>query len=163
MQTNSARGHTLLEVVIYTGIFTLILLAIVGALFSIIKANRYLAERRTVAVSAHVALERITRDARDASTFGAASIFDADPSTLVVDTGETSTTFYVEDGVLKVSEDDVPQGILTREGVTVSSFIVHRLVATSTYVRIELELQAGTSTSFFSKRFYTSAVLRNAN
>lgn len=160
---NNSRGYTLLEVLIYTAVFALVLFAIVAALFAMVKATRHLTEERRVALSAHVALERITRDARNAAAVDAQSVLGSHPSTLIVETEATTTEFFLEDGALQVRENNVLQGALTHQDATVTSFIVYRNdSASSTSVRIELEIQAGTSTNFFSKRFYTTAVLRNA-
>ena len=163
MRTHSCRGVSLLETVVYSAVFGFILLAVFGAVFSMLRASKTLAEERRVARSAHVALDRMMRDAREAEALGGTSLLNTHPGKLALVSGENTTEFYVESGALMAKRNTSVEGALTTAGVTVSSFVVSDFSSgSSTAVRIELQLEAGTSTSFFSKRFFTSAVFRNA-
>jgi len=161
-QRRPRAGFTLLETVVYTSVFALVLLSIMGALLAVTKASHHVSEERAVAVSAHLALSRMTRDIRSAESVDGGSVLNVHPGRLIVSNNGTTTDFFLEEDTLKVKENGILQGSLLIPGVTVGSFIARSSQnASSTAVRIEMQLQAGTSTGFIQKDFYTSAVLRN--
>jgi hypothetical protein len=118
---------------------------------------------RSINSSAISSLERMTREIKSADDISVAgSVFDTHPGKLVINIGSTTREFYIDTGVLKIKEDDVDKGAITRDGITVDSMVLKNLDnGTSKAIRIEMTLLGTHRNSTITKKFYSFAVLRN--
>lgn len=157
-------GFTLVEMLIYIGLLTLIsvsalsLLLTLRALLDEYRADQHLTE------SAQTVLERVLYDLRSAD-----QIDTTDPSALMVDTpghlvitsGATVTEFYVSGGRLMVSVNSVELGPLTKETVVVDElrFFPYDNGVTQA-VKIQFGLTATVGDATATADFNGTAVLR---
>jgi len=142
----------------------LILGVVVETLFVITKSYRATAVTRSINISSLLALERMERDIRNASSIDQAqSIFGASPGKLIVLTPATTTEFYSDSTGILVKENDIFKDSLTSSLVTPSNLRFY-LISTgkSSGIKIELTLQSGTGTTFRSEKFYDTVMLRSS-
>lgn len=158
------RAFSLVEVLIYVAVTTMISLAGVLTYLSLDSALVRHATERGVNHAAQVALERISRELHSASTVDSlSSVLGVSPSVLVLDAGATTTIFSVTGSTLMLTQNGVVLGPLTGNDVIVQDFTVHRYVGTSTeMVRVSLTLSAETKAASTTRTYYTSAVLRGS-
>jgi len=160
--SRTALGFTLIETVIYITILAVFSVIAVNAIIVILASFKNVRAERAVNTAAYISLERIVRDTRAASNVAQAqSIFDANPGRLTLTNSDASTReFYMENGELKIKEDDVYTGTLIANTVVVDTlifrFINHGQVQG---VRIEMALH-DTRTPGVVKQFSDTAVLR---
>lgn len=150
------KGYTLLEIVIYVGILAVIAVMALGSILSVYKAFGKTKVERKLALNGDVAMERMLRDIRSAtSTDIAASVFKTHPGILKIG----GTQFSLSGQVLQVAVSG--QAADLTSDVDVSNLVFYRTVsANSEIIKIEMTLRAGTGIFQKSKNFYGSAVLR---
>ena len=154
------RGYTLLETVVYIGILAVIVVLALGAILSIYQAYGKARIERQIATNGDVAMERIIREVRAATSTKASSVFGSHPGVLALSTDET---FSLSGGLLRVQEGALPAQNLTSSDVTISNLIFYASTSpNSTIIRAEMTLDAGAGVFARSKKFYGSAVLRRA-
>jgi type II secretory pathway pseudopilin PulG len=158
------RGMTLVETVVYVAIVAIIFTVVVQTLTTIVKTYRVTLVARSLSVSGMTALERMTRDIRNAAHVDVLnSVLGSNPGKLVLVMQGTTTEFYVENGLIKLKENSVVKGSLISQNVTTAN-LVFKLIDTgnSLAVKIEMTLQSGTSTTLRSENFFNTVVLRNS-
>ena len=153
------KGYTLLETVVYVGILAVIAVLALGSILSVYRAFGKTKVERRLALNGDVAIERMVRGIRGAtSTDVAASVFGANPGILKIG----GTKFSLLGSVLQVAESGGAPQDLTSDA-NVSNLVFYRTVsANSEIIKIEMTLQAGTGIFQKSKNFYGAAVLRGA-
>lgn len=163
----SSRGFSLIEMVIYAGILSVLTIVAINATFSTIKSFAEFRVSRDLNSSATSLLERITREIRVAHGIdGAQSAIGVNPGRLTLlteDLGGADTTveFYVENGTLKIKEGGVAMGALTSSSTAVTNFIVRSLSSPkSTSIKTELGLTATRGGISKSGNFYSTILLR---
>ena len=161
---SKSKGMTLIEMMVYVGIISLLLVIVVETLTTVTRTYRATSATRSINVSGMTALERIMRDIRNADSVDQAqSLLDSNPGKLVLLSGGTTTEFYTEGGLIKVRENGVSRGTLIGGTVTTTS-LVFRLVTTpkSSAAKVEMTIEAGSGPNLRSSNFYGTAVLRNS-
>ena len=156
------HGFSLVEVLVYLAVTVLVAGALITTFLSldtVLLRNR---TERELTESSRVSLERIVRDMRLADGVNTTqSTFGATAGALALTDGATTTRFFVESNVLKMSINGVTVGPITSNSVTVQSFVVRRYVGTETdLVRVALTLSATSKAASSTRTYYTSAVLR---
>jgi len=157
------KGFTLLEMVIYIAILTLIAVVVVNTVLSLAVSFNSLRATRDINNAAMVSLERMGRDIRGATGIDTGgSSFGSHPGTLLL-IGAIETEFYLDDGVIKVREDDVEAGALTREAATTTNLVFYHISA-SPYsgIRIEMTLESTRGTITKTKSFSSFVALRSS-
>lgn len=158
----SKRGFSLVEIMVYLSVTTLVAGALVTTFLSLDTVLLRNKTDRALAESARVSLERVVRDTRAAQAVNTGlSTFGAPAGALALTEGATTTRFYVAGESLVMSVNGVEIGPLTSSEVTVQSFVVTRYVASTTeMVRTALTLSASSKAASSTRTFYSSAVLR---
>ncbi len=164
-----SRGYSLIEIVIYTILLTLLAGAATDMLFSLSSATRSLQSLEAVDESAQSSLERIVRETRGSlsidtlrSTLGT-SPGDLYLNSIDVNGASTTVEFFMTGQSIHIKEAGIDLGPLTADNVRVTNLVFRRIATTTSQaVKIELTLESGTSTNYFSKNFYSSAVLRGS-
>lgn len=162
------KGYTLIEMIIYIAVTTILLLVILDALVSIQQTRQRAVLSNRVSQSAVTALERMSRDIRSSSEVATTtSVLGTHPGVLTLNTATTAPAeikFFLSGGTLHVSEDGVDRGSLTRNNVFVDNLIFHRIESGSTTeaVKVEMRLITGTSTATTSEDFYITEGLRQS-
>lgn len=167
-QTNKAnKGFSLLEMLVYIAILVLMLGIIMEITISVVRSHKAIKASKNVENSAMSSLERITREIRQADSVNTlSSIFDSSPGKLVLlgtdAFGNPRTVeFYLDSGSVLLKENGADLGSLSQPEAEVNSLIFHLFSnPLSSGVRVEIEVESGTSTHYKSENFYSSATLR---
>jgi len=128
-----AKGFTLLELLIYIAVISVILVAATSFAFQFLATRAKASAYQEVERNAQFALARIAAEVRQADGYnaqGAGSNFGANPSTLSLvlsDGTKSPTVFSVTGGTLNVKQGAGATLPLTSSKVTVSEFIVDDL------------------------------------
>lgn len=132
LQRNS-HGYTLVEMLVYIGLFVLISLLAIGTLLQFFVGFSKVRHRRATVAQATVALERIVRETRLADSINNASVLSIHPGTLTLNTivspsGTTTITrkFFLQGNNLMLQEGVTAAAPLT-SGVKVKNLVFHSI------------------------------------
>jgi prepilin-type N-terminal cleavage/methylation domain-containing protein len=161
------KGFSLVEMLFYLAILSLLLLVVINCVVIIVSSYRNVRAEQTIENSAVAAMDRITEEIRNAvSVDSLNSTLGSSPGILSLNTATTSPAQIKFDGstsTLAVYEDGSYSGPLFSGEARVKSLIFRSIsTTTSSAIRIELEVESGTSTSYVSKKFYDTAILRGS-
>ena len=160
------KGFSLVELIVYMSILTLILVVITNIIFTVTKAGRKAVSLRHIFVAGETVMDRIISETRNAtSTNTSLSVFNTSPGRLVLNGTNTSGAnqqmdFYVTSGVLNLNINGVYSGPLTSSTTKISSLVFRQITSTTTVIRVELGITAGTGSSTASTTLYTSIGLK---
>ncbi len=155
---------TAVETIIYISIIALLFFMVTETLTTIARTYRATSISRSLNTSGMTALDRISRDIRNAENVDESqSVLNANPGKLVLLSGATTTEFYVEGGLISVRENGLFKGPIMSEKVTTTS-LIFRLITTpkSKAVKIEMVLEGGSGSEARRANFYNTLVLRNS-
>src|SRR3989338_2805509 len=164
----SSRGFTIIEVLTYLMLFSLISLFIMQMLIQTMKSfNAFRASRENNDAAIYV-MERLTRDVRRSTSInGAQSVLGTSPGRLSLNTVNASGTamtieYVVATSTLRVRENGDDQGALTlsRTKVTELTFNTATSTASTTALRIKLRLETRRSAITTSNYFSNTILLR---
>lgn len=169
LHTSSPRGFSLVEMLFYMAILSIALLAVTQTLIVMVRSYGNLRAAHRIEQDAGLALERMLREARDASDItDAESVFGSHPGELFLTTttaaGAARTVeFYLLNGQLMLKEDGAVTGALTGTKTTVTNLIFRKITtARSKGVKIELTMTSGAGSALKTEIFYGTAVLRDS-
>jgi len=168
-QVKKNKGSSLLETLIYMFIFGLLSLAVTNALISLTRSYALIRSSASLESVAEVAMERISRDTRESLSvdFGS-SVFDVSPGVLYLNTKDQSgldmtLRFFLSSGAVHVEENGTDLGPLSTSKATITRLVFTPITTVNSKgIKIELSAEAGTSTSYKTRNFYTTAVLRGS-
>lgn len=162
LETKNCRGFTLLEILIYASLLVLLIVLMANAVASLSHLISDAKTERALRSSAEAALERIAREIRFAETTDAASVFDANPGTLVLTSVDPFTeaaqtiTISVSSGRVTIQKNTSPVNQLTSESVSATSLVFRHITNGSVSESVRVELTVG------GKNFYNTTVLRRS-
>ena len=166
MQKRTRRGATLVEVLIYILILSVLSVVVINLFVVMMRSFFDFRQTRQITHSASVALERMVRETRRATAIDLAqSNLGIHPGRLILQMSDGSVlTFTLTDGTLTIQAGTGPTISLTAPGVAVSD-LVFRAFSTpvSKAVKIDLTLTATRpGGGVRSANFYGTAVLRGS-
>ncbi len=169
---HSKRGFSLVEVVLYVSLFSLMSVLTFEALFQTVRAFTHLRISRDINDSSVKIMERLTRDIKSSVAVDMAnSVFGIDPGVLTLSSvsasGTPLTVQYIMVGnALHLKEGAsvftlVDRGSLLSSQTSVSG-VLYRLinVGGTTAVKIELHITASRGSVSETNYFYDTVVLR---
>jgi Tfp pilus assembly protein PilW len=152
------RGYSLLELVIYLALFTLLSIVLIKSLVTVMRTYATAQSYRALQNNGELVLERITREVREADSFSGGT-YGINPGTLGLSANGQITTFSVVNGAVQIN-DNGTTGILTTSEVTVTSLIFKQITTTTTKgVKVELTLTTASGYSN-SISLYTTIMMR---
>ncbi|MCC2630346.1 MAG: hypothetical protein K0S38_155 [Candidatus Paceibacter sp.] len=162
------QGFSLIEMLIYIAVLTIISLAVTSTVLSFTTSYRTLGVMRIVERSATDAMERMTREIRGATNVDTNnSTFGSNPGVLSLVTTEdavsTTTRFYVSSNTLKVDVNGIDIGPLTTNNVVVTNLVF--TLATTTYttaVKIDMTLQGTNGTAVKTESYHSTVILKGS-
>lgn len=164
---SKVEGFSLVEMLIYLSILVLMLAVIMSTIVSIIRSDRIIKVSRSIEDSATVSIERLTRETRQAKNINVGlSILDSNPGNLVLEGTDASgnprtVEFYLSEGRLLLKENGVDAGALTETDARISNLIFRLFTGPNAKgIKTEMTIESGTSASYRSGNFYSSALLR---
>jgi type II secretory pathway pseudopilin PulG len=165
---SNKKGFSLIEIVVYIGIFSVVSTAIIVSSMVVISSFNKTKVSRNVLESSSTIMERMTREIRSAQSVNTlTSSLSVNPGVLdLVGFDDLSNArnvrFSVDpSGHLNISENGELIGSLVNDGVVVSSLIFRRIQnASSEAVKIEMTLTGSNGSWSTSKNFYNTVLLR---
>jgi type II secretory pathway pseudopilin PulG len=160
-------GFSLVEMIVYIGIFMVVSVASVGFLFSLEDLIGQYRLETALYRSGSSVMEQVLLAVRQADLVDTLNTVEDSASTgkLTVENVSTSTSFTLDAGSLNLAINGVDYGDLTGEVVTVNGFTVYYYPTADgrQFVRVKLDLTATLNASFSkSMTFYGGAVIRGA-
>lgn len=166
----SSRGFTLVEMIIYIAFFAMLSVLAINATIMVMKSFYTLRINQSISQSATTAMERISREIRNAYNVDTAnSTLGTSPGRLTLltktDGGAlTSVEFYVTSGNqvnMKVGGAD--QGSLMTKTVTVTNLVFTQITTTnSKAVKVDMTLTDNRSGVSKTVKYYDTIVLRGS-
>lgn len=167
MKTKLEKGFTLIEILVYIAILVLMLGIIVQVVFSVARAERVMRSTRSIENSATLALERISREVREADSINTvSSLFGAHPGRLSVtgvdESGNPETIeFSLSNGRIALTINGALAGYLTEENANIVDLKFYFFsTGASAGIKTELTLESGTSTHYRVEKFYSTSITR---
>lgn len=165
---HTARGFTLVEMVIYTAFLAILVVLAINSLLAVSKAFSYLRVSRNVNTSAEATFERISRETRNAYDVDLIQTTQGtNPGRLTLKTKDalganTTIEFYVDaNSRLAVREGGVDAGVLMAKNTTVNNFVVNVITTTNSLgVKIDLSITGSRGAVTESKNFHDTVILR---
>jgi prepilin-type N-terminal cleavage/methylation domain-containing protein len=164
------KGFTLIEMLIYIAILSVVFVVIVNVLLILMRSSAKLAAAKSINNSAITFMERAGREIRESARIkqGAGeSVLGSHPGDLWIDSSasgvSTTTRFFLTGSTIQMSKNGTLIGNLTLDDVTVTNLVFRKIdLATSTAVKIELQLRAGSGSAQRTENFYSTIVLRSS-
>lgn len=132
------QGFSLVEMIIYIAILTLLTSVLVTSAVSLLSTFVYMRAGEEIAQSGVISLERITRETRTANAvLTAQSTLDSSPGVLALDTVDvagnpTTVTFRLTSGRITIQQGTTAATPLTPGNVTISNLVFHQVDGTNT-------------------------------
>jgi len=160
---NAVLGFSIIEMLVYIAILGVLTVVVINTVLSLAQSFSSIKVSRNINNSALSAFERVVRDIRDADAIDVAnSTFDVHPGRLTLTKGATTTEFYLDGGSLKIRENSIGAGVLTKQNTTVTNLVFRHSIVASTFesIKIEMTLSGSQGSLIKTENFYTAAVLR---
>lgn len=168
-RTRASRGVSLIEMLIYVGILVLVVAAVGSTILALSRVYRAIVSEQQIEEAGHIALERMVREIHGATSIDTAgSTFASTTGTLTLNTIDESQNastvqFYLLGQTLRMKSGGVDIGPLISSETKITRLSFNSITtAHSSAVKIELTVESGTSTSYRSKNFYSTAVVRGS-
>lgn len=163
-------GFTLVEMVIYIAFLAVLSVLTVNATIMVMKSFYSLRITQSVSQSATTALERMSREIRNAYSVDTLnSTLDTSPGRLMLLTKDSvgaliTTEFYVDAGnQINMKVAGVDKGTLVTKTVTVTNLVFRYVSGTnSKYIKIEMTLQDSRNNIVKSVKYYDTIVMRGS-
>ena len=169
MKKIKKNGYSLVEIIVYLAIFTTLSVLVINSFVIVLGAFNTTRSNRNLLESGSLAMERISREIRQASSVDIAnSVMGSNPGVLQLNsTNSAGTTmimkFVVGNGALNISKDGVLIGNLLGQNILVDNLIFRRITTTNgEAVKIELTLEDSGSKISRLENFYDTIILRGA-
>lgn len=170
IQYSPRKGFTLVEMIIYIAFFAMFSTLALQATIIVMNSFYRLRLTQNVNQSATVALERLSREIRNAYDFDVTqSTFETNPGRLMLNTKDagganTTTEFYMSTGnQLGLKEGGIDKGMLVTKNVTLTNLVFHPIATTnSKAIKIEATLQDSRGSAIQTVKFYDTIVLRGS-
>ena len=155
MKTQNKNGFSIIEIMVYLAIFTALSVLVINSFIVILSSFNITNMNRKLLESSTVSMERISREIRQAKTA------DTTVAGVLNLTGDTATKIAKENGSLNLYKNNVLQGNLLGQNITITSLIFNRILTTqSEAVRIVMTLQYSGGHKTKSENFYDTVILR---
>jgi prepilin-type N-terminal cleavage/methylation domain-containing protein len=168
---NRKRGFSLIEMIIYLAILSVILILIVNVIISLLHSQSSIKASKAIEETYISSFDRMVREIRDSvgvhgdTTFGI-NVVNSGSLKLnsVTSAGVPRTVeFYVSQGVLMMRENSTVLGPIMPGSATLTSLIFRSIDSGPTNaIRIEMTVQSGTGSALKTSNLTTTAILRGS-
>lgn len=166
------RGFTLVEMVIYVAFFSVLSIVTVNATIMVMKSFYSLRITQSISQSATTALERMTREIRNAYAVDTAnSTLTTNPGRLTLLTKDdagalTTVEFYMNNSQLNMKVGGVDKGSLVSKTVTMTNLVFRQATSTNSQaVKVEMTLRDSRDVRLGATKtvkYYDTIVLRGS-
>lgn len=163
---NLKKGYSLIEMVIYVTLLSVIFMVAINLLLSFSTSYRTLTALRIAERSGIDSMERMTRDIRGAtSVVTASSTLGTSPGVLTLvstyNSVSTTTKYYVQNGVVKLDVNGVYFGPLTLSNASTTNLVFQYLQnGTSNAVKVDMTITGTSGAITKSKTYHTTIILK---
>lgn len=165
-KTKLIKGYSLVEMVIYVSLITVIFIVAINMLLSFSQSYRTLSALRLAENSAVDSMERMSREIRGATSVDSGnSVLGSSPGVLTLTSTSngvsTTTKFYIENGVLKVDVNGAYLGPLTLAQASTTN-LVFRLLnnGVSSAVKVDLTMEGRAGAVVKTKTYHSTIILK---
>lgn len=157
------KGFTLAEILVYIAIFTVISVAVINSYVVILSSFSSTRTARDLLESGNTAMERISREIRQAKSI---DVTNSVGTVFQMNSTDSSNNpevvkFYVLSGALNLYYNNVLDGNLLGQNISITSLVFRRITTTQgEAVKIEMTLQDLKSKTLRSENFYDTVILR---
>ncbi len=149
-KTHSEGGYSFVEIIVYMMLFITLSTVLISCLIGMTKSYRVMRSTNDLLDSAHVSMERVTREIRGATSIDlTTSVFATNPGVLKLNATDVSgapktVVFDTVSGALEMTDSSYGAATdLTGESVSVTSLIFRKIVsAHGSAVRVEMTLHS---------------------
>ncbi len=158
------KGYSILELVIYIALFSIIVVVIINSLLTITKTYSTAQGYRRLQSNGDLIMDRIAREIRSSNTIVSAT-YNTNPGSISlsgVDSigGTKSSSFSITNGVLQINDNGNIGDLSTSEVVVTS--LIFRNITTANSLGIKVEMTLTTANGYIvSAPFYSTILLRN--
>lgn len=163
---SNQSGLTLVEVLFYSVVLVILLTTVTGTFLTMRNAYQQMRLSSALQNSAIVAMDRMEREIRNATSVTlASSTFNTNPGRLTLAGKDASganltVEFYVESGAIKLRWNGVAVGALTDPSVSVSNLIFRRLTnPNSDAIKIEATFSDTSATMNRADKYYSTVIV----
>ncbi len=168
--TNFKRGYSLIEIVVYIAIFSLLSIAVINSLIVTMKSFSASRTNRDLQENGFSAMERMSREVRgaisvSAITTGAIGGAKGDITLNTTDQSGTAKTvrFTVSGNALQLYENGSLSGNLTGGNSQVTDLVFNQItIGTETAIKITISIKDLRSPSGATETFYDSIIMRGS-
>lgn len=164
-------GYTLIEMLFYVFLLSLILLVVINVLVLIINSQKNLKASKNIENAAVISLERIVREIRNAKSLDLLNSNLNTTSGTITGTLQLNTTddagnpktvhFFASSTVLSMKENESYTGPITPPNVSLTSLVFRQIDSGNTQaVKVDLTFQSGQGNYQKTVPFYTTAIIR---
>ncbi len=168
MKKNKQKGYSLVEMIVYLAIFTIMSVAVINSFIVVMSSFNSTRTNRDLLESGSTALERISREIRQANNIDIAnSTIGSNPGVLQLNSTDSADTalvvrFITSNGALNLYQGGVLIDNLLGQNISVTNLIFRRISTTvGEAVKIEMTLQDTKSKNLTTVNFYNTIILRN--
>ncbi len=165
-KSNYTKGYSLIELLVYITLFITISLVVMQSLLYAMKTYSNARTYRSIQQNAELAMERITREIRQADTISVTgNVFGSSPGTLVIsginDLGNSFTdSITVAGGAVQITTNSVASTLTSSEVIVNDLTFWNISAAASDAIKLKMTLST-TRPPVITKSFYTTVILRN--
>lgn len=167
MKNTRKNGYSLMEMLIYLAIFTMLSILVINSLITVMTSFSTTRTNRDLLESGSTAIERISREIRQAKTVDTTnSTLGSSPGVLQLNSTDGSgnallVKFMVSSGALNMYTGGTLKDNLLGQNITVNNLVFRRISTTNgEAVKIELTLQDNSSKTTKTANFYDTIILR---
>ncbi len=156
------KGFSLVEMIFYIALFTIITIVVVNALISMTKSFRETSIQADLVGSSSV-MERITREVRQAYNISSISTSDATLQTTDESDNNKTIRFLLSGTNVQIFENDVLIGNLNSPSIRVTSLSFTQITTShSKAIKISMSVISNKDASNRVENFYDTVVLRGS-
>lgn len=163
-------GFTLIEILTYIGIFSLVFIFVLNIILTTAKAYNKFRILKDLKINAEISLEKMAREIKLSTDIDySKSVFNASPGKLYLNSVDQLSgvpgimEIEIIGDSLSLKWNNSPVKFFTSSSTKVTNLIFRNIGsgASSTAIKIELELAVKRGNEQKSDKFYTTAILKN--
>ncbi len=151
-------GFSLVEMIIYLALLTVLLIAVINSLSYMMKNYRELKAAKSIAISANEVLSRFSYEVKKANNLSGS--FGTSSGTLTLTTGTSTTVFSLNASRIKITVNGISD-YLTSTDTSVSSLYFYKLNATTTSLGAVIEFTIKSAINNRTEFFEDTVMIRN--
>ena len=161
--SNLQKGYSLMELLIYVALFSILSVVIVNSLVTVMKTYNAAQAYRRLQSNGELVMERMTREIRSANSITAAT-YDSNSGSISISNSDSSgavhsITMNIANGAVVVTDNGVSGSLTTAEVIVTKLILRHITSSAGEGVKIELGLSTSNGYSA-SAPFYSTVMLR---